>query len=67
MTEINGSLPGAAASVLKTLPGQFLALCLVNAIFIGSLFWFLNARTAAVERMLTSVLTSCIGGYHEPR
>lgn len=51
-------LPGVVAGVGKaasTLPGQFLALVLMNTIFIGGLLAFLDRQEATRARMWTEV------------
>jgi hypothetical protein len=45
--------------VMQTLPGQFLALVLMNSIFIGGLFLFLDRGEDRRERVLAPVLKAC--------
>jgi hypothetical protein len=61
----------AASSVLQSLPGQFLALVILNAAFIGGMLWFLQgvdsrrvtfeqSQNEARERVLVPLLNACI-------
>lgn len=50
----------ACTSMLGTLPGQFLALLVINACFIGGLLWFLNAQSDARERIINTIVSSCL-------
>jgi hypothetical protein len=50
----------AGSRVLGTLPGQFLALCVLNALFISALLWFLAHQGDARERVIQSIVTSCM-------
>jgi hypothetical protein len=63
ITEVSSKLIGS-------LPAQFLVLCLLNALFLGGVLWFLDrensiqAQTEAHgidvrERLLTPILTAC--------
>ena len=61
LVERNGvvsAIATATSATLTTLPGQFLALLLVNIVFIGGMLWFLDredrARMAFEERTLAS-------------
>lgn len=46
--------------MLATLPGQFLALLVVNTCFVGGLLWFLEAQQASRERVINTIVTSCL-------
>lgn len=50
----------AGRQVLGTLPGQFLALLLINACFVLGLLWFLHAQGAARERVINTIVSSCL-------
>lgn len=61
----------AASSVLSSLPGQFLALVILNAAFLGGMLWFLQgvdarrvtfeqSQNEVRERLLAPLLTACI-------
>lgn len=60
MTEQEKSLVGLGNKLLGNLPAQFLLLCLINAMFLGSLVWFLDKRDSARERLLTPILAACM-------
>lgn len=55
-----GAAINACATVLGTLPGQFLALCLVNVLFVGGLLLFLERQAAGRERVITAIVTACL-------
>lgn len=50
----------AGSKVLGTLPGQFLALCLLNVLFIVGLLYFLAHQGDARERVLNTIITACL-------
>lgn len=68
---IVSSIASATSATLNTLPGQFLALVLINMLFIGGLLWFLDREEAgrrvfearsldARERLLAPLLKACV-------
>jgi hypothetical protein len=52
----------ASSKVLTALPAQFLLVILLNAAFLVCLFWFLDRRDSARERMITPVISACLKG-----
>lgn len=50
----------ACTTMLGTLPGQFLALLIVNVCFVGGLLWFLEAQQASRERVIDTIVRSCL-------
>lgn len=57
-----GAVSEAAARTLGTLPAQFLALVLLNTVFICSLLWFLQSHDKDRIQAMTAILTSCTEG-----
>jgi hypothetical protein len=71
--DISANAARLGERVLQSLPAQFLALVLLNALFVGGIVWFLagvDARRVAFEqaesdsreRVLSPVLAACIDG-----
>jgi hypothetical protein len=63
--EHHGSLSAisdAGHKFLITLPGQFLALCLINVLFLIGLLYFLAHQSDARERIIQSIVDRCVGG-----
>jgi uncharacterized membrane protein YfcA len=58
-TSTVGAVAGAAKSVLGSLPGQFLALLLMNTVFILGLLMFLDRQTTAREHMMGKYIDAC--------
>jgi hypothetical protein len=62
--EEHNSVTSAAASVSKqlinTLPAQFLALILLNVIFVGLLLWFLDDQMTSRILLADKIVTSCM-------
>jgi hypothetical protein len=50
----------AGGKLLGSLPAQMLVLVMLNLVFIFALFWFLNSRDTARERLLTPILAACM-------
>jgi len=46
--------------VVTSLGGQFLALLLVNIIFLGVVFWFLDARAKYTVALINQLLAACL-------
>jgi hypothetical protein len=62
-TEQHGAIGAAleaGGKVLGTLPGQFLALCLVNVLFVSGLLYFLAHQGEARERVIQTILAACL-------
>jgi hypothetical protein len=55
-----GAVTRTAARVVDNLPGQFLALVLVNTLYILGLLWFLNAQADRRDRNLSPIIASCL-------
>lgn len=53
-------LLGLGHKAIENLPSQFLLLVVINALFLGSLIWFLDRRDAARERLITPVIAACL-------
>jgi hypothetical protein len=48
------------SQVIHGLSPQFLALIVINALFIGVLFWFVDARARHSVAVIQQLLTSCL-------
>jgi hypothetical protein len=48
------------SQVIHGLSPQFLALIIINALFIGVLFWFVDARARHSVAVIQQLLTSCL-------
>jgi hypothetical protein len=68
-TVVNGGPVAAVVNVggrlIDSLPGQFLALCLLNVIFIGSLFWFEAHQTESRAELARAFLNACLMEMHK--
>jgi hypothetical protein len=51
--------------VVKGLPGQFLALCVVNIVFIGGLFWYEGDQNKRRAEMAERVFDTCFTSSRE--
>lgn len=47
--------------IVAALPAPFLMLCLINAVFIAALLWFLDARGKHTAELMDHLLTACVG------
>ena len=47
-------------ATVRALAPQFLALVLLNALFLGVLFWFVDARARHTAALLNQLLASCL-------
>ena len=59
----NGSRRGLLATLAAAtaaLPPSFIALLLINCVFIGFLFWFLDALAAPRMVIMTKILDACL-------
>lgn len=63
-TSGNVSMVGHVAAVASSLPGQFLALCLINLFFILGLFWFESNLAEQRTIVLSQLLKSCMGVHN---
>ena len=54
-------LLGLGKSVVAGLPAQFLALVVINVLFLGGLFWFVDARANHTAEVLNQLLSACLG------
>jgi hypothetical protein len=41
-------------------PPQFIALIILNVIFIGMLFWFVDGRARHTSEMISQLMTKCL-------
>jgi hypothetical protein len=57
-TEAKGLL-GLGKSLVTGLPGQFLALLLINLVIVGGLFWHMGDQLDARERVLLKLVETC--------
>jgi hypothetical protein len=53
-----------AGQVTHSLAPQFLALILVNLMFLGGLFWFVDARATHTAAVLNQLLSACLEEHH---
>lgn len=71
VADIPQAVSELGGKLMASLPGQFLALCVINVFFVLGLLWFLQSTDArrvdaeqhamdARERMLTPILTACV-------
>jgi hypothetical protein len=60
----NGTVAGAAArvsqSLIGALPPAFIMLCLVNAIFIASLLYFIDDQLDTRTKMVQAIVERCM-------
>lgn len=49
----------AVTSIATSLPPSFIALLVINTIFIGGLFWFESHQTTARAQVLEHLIESC--------
>jgi hypothetical protein len=57
---VTGAVAGVSKKLIEALPASFLALCLVNILFIGTVFWFESRQTAVRMQLIADVLRSCV-------
>lgn len=53
-------LTGLGSRLITTLPGQFLALCLINVIFVLGILWFLEKQQEIGSVIARDVFTKCL-------
>lgn len=58
----NGGLTGLGKAIVNTLPGQFLALLLINVIFVLGILWFLEKQQELASTVAREVFDRCITG-----
>ena len=46
--------------VVSSLAPQFLALILINALFLGALYWFVDARARHTVELVNHLLEACL-------
>lgn len=56
----NVGLTGLGRSIVGNLPGQFLALCLINVIFVLGILWFLEKQQEIGSTVARELFTKCI-------
>jgi hypothetical protein len=59
-TTAAGMLSSLSEKVVSALPPQFLALVIVNVLFLGALFWFVDARAKHTADVLNQLLQACL-------
>ena len=59
-TTAAGMLSSLSERVIAELPSQFLALIIVNAVFLIGLFWFVDARANHTAAVLNQLLQACL-------
>jgi hypothetical protein len=57
---IIGAAESIGKQILSGLPPQFLALVVVNVLFLGGLFWFIDARANHTAEVLNQLLSACL-------
>jgi len=55
-----GALSSLSEKLVGALPPQFLALVVINVLFLGALFWFIDARANHAAEVLNQLLSSCL-------
>ncbi len=63
MTEKAGLIEAGVklgSQVVHSLAPQFLALLLINAVFLGVLFWFVDARARHTAQLINQLLAGCL-------
>lgn len=58
-TEETQGLVGLGSKLISGLPGQFLALLVINLVVVGGLFWHLGDQLDARERILAKLVENC--------
>jgi hypothetical protein len=53
-------------SVVGGLGPQFLALIIVNVLFLAGLFWFVDARATHTASVLNQLLQACLANQGKP-
>ena len=66
------TIPGLAArlgqSLISALPPAFLLLCLINAVFIGLVLWFLDDQLDQRTKLVGKLVDRCMDlAIHAPR
>ncbi len=55
-----GALSSLSEKLVSALPPQFLALVVINVLFLGGLFWFVDARATHTAAVLNQLLSACL-------
>jgi hypothetical protein len=50
---------GTIATVAKRLSAEFIAITLINLVFVGSMIWLSDRQNSSRERVLQPILTAC--------
>ena len=58
--EESKGLVGLGGKLIAGLPAQFLALVVINVLFLGGLFWFIDARANHTAEVLNQLLSACL-------
>lgn len=66
MAEGNGGIIGLGGKIVTSLPGQFLALVLINVVFILGILWFLEKQQELATRVAVEIFDRCIAGALSP-
>ena len=64
---IAAAVTSIGSRIVEALPTSFLALCLVNVVFIGVVFWFEARQTTARLQLVTDILHSCMASPEHDR
>ena len=56
---------GMVTRVTTSLPPGFLALLLINMVFIGMTYWFLNTQIEGRVAMVTKIIDACMTDLHK--
>ena len=57
---IIGAVESVSNKVLAGLPAQFLALVLINVVFMGAFVWYVDARSRHSVDIIQQLLSSCL-------
>jgi uncharacterized protein (UPF0333 family) len=64
---ITSTVSKLGQSVIGALPPAFLLLCLINAIFIGVVMWFLDSQLKQRTELVSEVVNKCMDiALHAP-
>jgi hypothetical protein len=55
----HGMIAGISHKLIGALPSHLLMVLLINAVYIGALFWLLSQQNASRERVLVPLLEAC--------
>ena len=57
---VSGAVASVSKKIVEALPASFLALCLVNVLFIGTVFWFEARQTGIRMALISDILHACV-------